>query len=242
MNLSSFLFRVIILALPGITASLLYRKLRGKPNQKDWEDFIDIWFFSLVCYCLYGLGVTSINKIFDTSLTFTVLQALFEEKSPFSWTEVAVTSILSIIVAFVASYINSHKLINKIGQKLSVTARYDDADVWECFNDEFKSKWVYVRDHKLNLLYYGWINLYSDSEKPRELLLIDVKVYNNLSGEYLYSCDMLYVAREKSELSIEIPKVEPKSLGSSGNETLISRKDDTNVTRPIEQRTPGHSR
>jgi heme exporter protein D len=175
-------------------------------------------------------------------LTFTVLQALFEEKSPFSWTEVAVTSILSIIVAFVASYINSHKLINKIGQKLSVTARYDDADVWECFNDEFKSKWVYVRDHKLNLLYYGWINLYSDSEKPRELLLIDVKVYNNLSGEYLYSCDMLYVAREKSELSIEIPKVEPKSLGSSGNETLISRKDDTNVTRPIEQRTPGHSR
>lgn len=230
------------MALPGITASLLYRKLRGKPNQKDWEDFIDIWFFSLVCYCLYGLGVTSINKIFDTSLTFTVLQALFEEKSPFSWTEVAVTSILSIIVAFVASYINSHKLINKIGQKLSVTARYDDADVWECFNDEFKSKWVYVRDHKLNLLYYGWINLYSDSEKPRELLLIDVKVYNNLSGEYLYSCDMLYVAREKSELSIEIPKVEPKSLGSSGNETLISRKDDTNVTRPIEQRTPGHSR
>ncbi|MGH9855459.1 MAG: hypothetical protein ACREBD_36955, partial [Blastocatellia bacterium] len=235
MSLSSFLFRVIILALPGITASLLYRKLRGKPNQKDWEDFIDIWFFSLVSYCLYGFSVNVINWIFGSSLTLSVLQSLFDEKSPLSWKEVAAVSILSIVVAFVASYINSHKLINKIGQRLSVTARYDDADVWECFNDEFKSKWVYVRDHKLNLLYYGWINLYSDSEKPRELLLIDAQVYNNLSGEYLYSCEMLYIARERSELSIEIPKVGSKSSGSNGK-ILNSRKDDANATRSIEQR------
>jgi hypothetical protein len=240
MNLSSFLFRVIILALPGITASLLYRKLRGKPNQKDWEDFIDIWFFSLVSYCLYGLCVNVTNWALGSSLTLSVLQSLFDEKSPLSWKEVAAVSILSIIVAFVASYINSHKLINKIGQKLSVTARYDDADVWECFNDEFKSKWVYVRDHKLNLLYYGWINLYSDSEKPRELLLIDAQVYNNLSGEYLYSCEMLYVARERSELSIEIPKVGSKSSGPTGK-TLNSRKDDANVTGSIEQRSPNHN-
>jgi len=240
MNLSSFLFRVIILALPGITASLLYRKLRGKPNQKDWEDFIDIWFFSLVSYCLYGFGVSAINWIFGSSLTLGVLQSLFDEKSPLSGKEVAAVSILSIIVAFVASYINSHKFINRIGQRLSVTARYDDADVWECFNDEFKSKWVYVRDHKLNLLYYGWINLYSDSEKPRELLLIDAQVYNNLSGEYLYSCEMLYIARERSELSIEIPKVESKSSGSNGK-TLNSRKDDTNATRSTEQRSPSHN-
>lgn len=53
MNFSSFLFRVIILALPGLIASLLYRKLRGKPLQKDWEDFVEIWFFSLICYIVY---------------------------------------------------------------------------------------------------------------------------------------------------------------------------------------------
>jgi len=241
MNLSSFLFRVIILALPGITASLLYRKLRGKPNQKEWEDFIDIWFFSLVSYCLYGLFVSAINRIFRSSLTFSILQSLFDEKYPLFWREVATASILSIIVAFVAAYGNSHKLINKIGQKLSVTARYDDADVWECFNDEFKSKWVYVRDHKLNLLYFGWINLYSDSEKPRELLLIDVQVYNNFSGEYLYSCEMLYIAREKSELSIEIPRVESKPFGSSRNKTIVSGKDDANATRSIEQQSPSRN-
>lgn len=225
MSLSNFLFRVIILALPGLTASLLYRKLRGKPSQKDWEDFIEIWFFSLICYCLYGSVAGLFNKLFGASLSFTILQALFDEKAPIQWKEVLATTILSVFVAFVATYMNSRRLLNKIGQRVRATSRYDDSDVWECFNDEFKSKWVFVRDHKLNLLYYGWIDLYSDSEKPRELSLRDVKVYNNLTGEHLYSCDSLYIAREKSELSIEIPSTPEK----------ISGKEDPDVAKQIEQ-------
>lgn len=62
MSLSSFLIRIIFLALPGIISSVLYRKLRGRPVRKDWEDYVEIAIFSLASYALYGLGVFALNK------------------------------------------------------------------------------------------------------------------------------------------------------------------------------------
>jgi hypothetical protein len=63
MTLSSFLIRIIFLALPGIVGSILYRKLKGKVSLKDWEDVLEILVFSLLSYALYGLGIEILNAI-----------------------------------------------------------------------------------------------------------------------------------------------------------------------------------
>lgn len=55
MSLSSFLIRIIFLALPGIVGSILYRRLRGKSSLKDWEDVLEILLFSL---SLFGFRET----------------------------------------------------------------------------------------------------------------------------------------------------------------------------------------
>jgi len=56
MSLSSFLIRIIFLALPGIIASIIYRKLIGRRVRKDWEDYVEIAIFSLLSYAFYGLA------------------------------------------------------------------------------------------------------------------------------------------------------------------------------------------
>ena len=118
-----------------------------------------------------------------------------------AWKEIAIVSVISVIVAIVATYISVYRLPNKLGILLRATQRYDDADVWECFNDIYKSRWVIVRDHKLNLAYYGWIKFYSDSEKFRELLLENVETYENTNWTFLYNSEILYISREKADLS-----------------------------------------
>jgi hypothetical protein len=50
MNISAFVVRLLFLALPGILGARLYRALRGKRVQKDWEDFVEIALFSLLSY------------------------------------------------------------------------------------------------------------------------------------------------------------------------------------------------
>jgi len=74
--------------------------------------------------------------------------------------------------------------------------------------DETNGGWVYVRDGKTDLTYYGYISAFSDSHQERELLLSDVDVYgtNDLNDmELYYSVDYLYIARNRDDLTIEIP-------------------------------------
>ncbi len=208
-DLSSFLFRAIFLALPGVIGSKLYRKLKGRPNQKDWEDFLEITLFSLLSYAIYGFIIEVLNRGSLTSF-----QALFDEKAPLSWREILCASLIGVGLSIAASFVHMRKLINKFGRLIHVTRRYGDEDVWDYFHGFPNVEWVFVRDHKLDLVYFGWILAYSDSEKERELLLRDVEVYSNKTGNLLYRSDTLYLSRQRYDLSIEVPKV-----GAGGNES-----------------------
>ena len=43
-----FVVRILFLLLPGAIGSVIYWKLKGRNTQKDWEDFFEIVFFSLI--------------------------------------------------------------------------------------------------------------------------------------------------------------------------------------------------
>ena len=100
MSLSSFLIRIIFLALPGIISSILYRKFRGRPVRKDWEDYVQIVIFSLLSYALYGLAVFALNKLKLYGGSFTVLGAFFDEKTGIVWHEIIIVFLIWILFAF----------------------------------------------------------------------------------------------------------------------------------------------
>lgn len=211
MSLSSFLIRIIFLALPGIVGSILYRRLKGKSSLKDWEDVLEILLFSLLSYALYGLGLAIFNGLGWAHSTVTSFEAFSDEKIPISWPEVLIASAIAIPLAFAASALYTYKTINWIGRFLTVTKRFGDEDVWSYFNNVYGAQWVFVRDHKLDLLYFGWILVYSDSEKQRELLLRDVRVFNNSTDDFLYEVSRMYLSRESFDLTIEVPLVQHES-------------------------------
>lgn len=193
MTVSALFIRILVLALPGRIGSLFYRKLRGGRKQKDWRDLAEITLFALSSYALYGV----VLEMVIAGKSPAALEALFDESVPVRWGEVVVASGGSIALAIVASYLHRFKLINRFGQLIGATHRYGDEDVWEFFhNSPDIGSWVFVRDHKLDLVYYGWIESYSESEDERELLLSDVQVYRNETSEPLYFVPLMYVSRE----------------------------------------------
>ncbi|MBF8276038.1 MAG: hypothetical protein HW390_1111 [Candidatus Brocadiaceae bacterium] len=74
--------------------------------------------------------------------------------------------------------------------------------------------WVAVRDHKNNLIYDGWVQAFSDDSKDAELLLRDVSIYNNDSGECLYQVGAVYLSRKREDISIECRtlSIDPKII------------------------------
>jgi hypothetical protein len=74
--------------------------------------------------------------------------------------------------------------------------------------------WVIVRDHKVDLVYYAKISLFSDSGEKRELTLEDVEVYDT-SWKLQYHTEKLYICRDDFDLSIELD-VESQRKAKSG--------------------------
>lgn len=206
MELDNFILRLFLLSLPGIITLYVFRMLKGKnANKKDWEDIFEIAVFSLLSYLLFYLLVEANNLVLSKNDKVVFLSALFNSNIQIYWPEIIWTSILGFILAFIISAADTYKIVNKIGRILKVTSRYGDEDVWEFFHNMKEVVWIYVRDHKYDLVYYGRVQLHSDTERERELLINDVEVYRNSDGEFLYSTKSIYLCRDKYDISLEVP-------------------------------------
>jgi Family of unknown function (DUF6338) len=216
MNLSGSVIRIVVLALPGILSALLYWRLRGRTERKDWEDFLAIGVFSFFIYLGYGVGIwllnfLILNRFFGfVLLPPTALEAITDDKLAIPWGEIPEATVIGLLLAVAWAFVERRKYIGRLGLKLKVSNRLGEKDVWETFFHLSEIGWVYVRDVKAGLTYYGWVHQYSDAEKQRELILKDVSVCKDVPGSgtvLLYETPLLYLSRDKHELSIEFASV-----------------------------------
>ncbi len=207
MQIDMALIKLVLLAIPGIAASLLYGKLTGKKNRKAWHDLFEIVVFSLFAYGLLGLTYGAVGLVLGRPVKVQFFAVLFAEEPQFtSWHEIAFASAIGIALSLVASLSYTRHWVNRLGYTLRVTKRSSDSDLWDSFNTDEDFRWVFVRDHKRDLVYFGWVQSFSESERERELILRDVNVYTNRQpAGKLYHLEALYLAREKDDITIEVP-------------------------------------
>jgi hypothetical protein len=209
MDVSSFVIRIVILAIPGIVASRVYRALQGEAKGRDWESFIEIALFAVASYALYELGASAFGK------TVMSLHAVLDEKIPLSWNEISIAAAISLPLAYIASLLSQKKIFNRVGQQLRVTERFGGESVWSLFLalPEVQD-WIYVRDHKLGITYFGYVVAYSGQEE-KEIIMKEVEVFDSERSKLLYKRNMIYIARSRNELSIEVPDIPANGLSSA---------------------------
>ena len=212
MDISALVIRIIFLLLPGAVAASIYWKMKGRATRKDWEDFLEVIVFSLFSYAIYAVIVYFINWKWSAGVQFTAFDAFFDDKIAVRWQDIVFSSLTGVGVALIASYSYQFKIINRFGKLVRATQRFGDEDVWDFVHrsPDVRGGWVIVRDHKLNLYHTCWIQAFSDSGKERELLLREVDVYDDASGEWRYSTPVMYLSRKQDELTIEILSVPDK--------------------------------
>lgn len=219
-NVSLLLIKMVFLIIPGAVTLYVFERLTGSRKAKDWKEIVTLVFFSVLSYAIYAGIIAHWG-----SRNYAFLTTLYDEKSPIPWVDILYASLISIVIAFVAAYLNRYKIINKIGKFLKATNRYGDEDVWNYFHNMPDTEWVVVRDHKTNLAYYSAIAVFSDSDKTRELLLQDADVFDNNSGDFLYSVDAMYFSRNQYDLTIEIhPSTYPEFSAAQLNPELDQQR------------------
>ena len=65
--------------------------------------------------------------------------------------------------------------------------------------------WIKVYNFENNLIYYGWVDKFSEGIENNELYLIDVQIFN-LKGKKVRKVPGLYISQRKDNIIIEFMK------------------------------------
>jgi hypothetical protein len=242
MEISVAVIKIAVLALPGLIASQIYRKLRGRRRKEAWESLSEILVFAISSYAVwlviyrnsswlqshlprFDVTISTVTTqstsaqppatgMFSTAPTKTptnvdaISSAIFDEKSSPQWAILFLNTILpatalGVSFAYLASLVHFKKPLNRFANCIRFSHRPGDEDGWEYFFDTLTPPWVLVRDHKLDRAYYGQIHFFSETAQDRELILLNVQVTNNSTGQTLYYLQKIYLSRKNDDLTLE---------------------------------------
>jgi hypothetical protein len=197
-----FFLQLAIIFLPGIIWERIDTQYGLKRPPAQFDILRRSFVFGLILYTLtYGLYLI-IGRPFDyvePKKDSTFLAASFFD-------EIAVASFLSLITSTLWLYISRFKVLTRFMQKIKATKRFGDEDVWDfTFNsDSANVEYVHLRDFDKEIVYSGWVEAFSETDKIRELVLRDVKVFN-FEGVELFDTPRVYIARPMDNIDIEFP-------------------------------------
>jgi hypothetical protein len=78
-------------------------------------------------------------------------------------------------------------------------------------------EYVHLRDFEKKLAYAGWVEVWSESEKTREIVLRDVAV-SDFEGNELFRTPRVYLARKADNIDIEFPYTAPETAGERNDQ------------------------
>lgn len=200
MEISELTLKLILLLIPGSIACILYERLTIHKQWNSFKFITNAILFGAISYVLAQIlfNICRVDPSFDT-----FWKNLPTKEIPFQ--VIIKASIVSMLVGLIATGLDHYKLINKFGKWIKLTNKYGDENLYSYFLNAKDTDEVYARDIDNNLTYHGLINSYSENDEIKEILLVDVVVYDYTSSEELYLLDKIYLSRSKENLIIELP-------------------------------------
>jgi hypothetical protein len=215
MEVTEVTLRLMLLGMPGIVAYLIICKITTKRKSGQLDSLLQIFLLSILSYLLlsgFYLILASITggRIAMVSPLERLVGSINSKTSSILFWEIVAATTASIVVAFGWSYAWYFKFLTKLARFIKASDRYGDDGLMAAFlsSEQLheKGEWLVVRDHSTEVFYYGFVHAWSDSNDDlRELILLDVSVYSNVDGAFLYQTEYLYLERPKGVLSIETP-------------------------------------
>lgn len=221
MEASSLTLRLLLLFLPGIICFLIVEALTIHRERRTHHVIVHSFVFGVLTYFVYALFIMlslAASLVWDTTQTHIVrpadrlwfLKVAETDNATVDFGGVVLVTLLAVPLGYVVSAVINRKWLHKIAHRCKVSNKFGDLDLWEfVFNSTDPAmSWVVVRDIANDLAYEGWVEKFSDTGDPCEIVLRDVAVFRNLSGTFLYNTPAVYLARSRTAISVEFPRVE----------------------------------
>ena len=207
MEISKFTVGIIFIFLPGILALLISERLTNHPERKPYELVVYALTIGCVAHLVYGLLQPVVNMLggqLESDRWVDLMLTARADKISIQGQIVIITAAIGTFLGFTVAYAANHSWLHKFARIAHITRKFSDIDVWNYLMNSRNIEWIRLRDHANNLAYLGYVMAFSSEENPRELLLGNVTVFTNDSGQKLYDVNATYLSFAKEDVAIEL--------------------------------------
>jgi len=217
--MNQFVVSLIVIFVPGIIAAVISDKITVHSKWNSFKFSLYALVLGLISYTFLQIIFYAIDIIKSFSFNVSswshlaVWNRAVSDAFMIPHKEVVLATLLSIPVAFFASFLINYKVFNKLANKFNISSKFGDENLYSYYLNTDEMDWVYVRDIENNLTYQGRVNSYSENDRMQELVLYEVTVFRYEDSAQLYSIPAVYLTKENGKFIIEsIPK---KFLGEN---------------------------
>ncbi len=206
---------ISIILFPGLVSCVICDKITV--HSLKWDAFkysIYSFLFGVLSYGLlqvmdYACYYVYVLFYGDQSVTVNILKVwsiVHDEKAQILISETFNATLLAPIIALTASFIVNYKIVNKIAQKMRISEKYGDENLFSFFLNAKEVDWIYVRDKGIGLTYFGRVVSHSECDSIQEIVLSEVTVHEYNTSDELYSIPIIYLSRPLGSFVIEVAK------------------------------------
>jgi hypothetical protein len=209
MELSEFVFRLILIFTPGVIAFVIVKQLTTHKKYEFYEEAGYSFILGWVSYFGYFLFLKSKDLIFSTESNSYFLGILTDKNKPLNFHEILFVSITAVFVGFIFTLAVNRSWLHWFAQKFGISDKFGDLSVFNfVMNSSSITPWVVIRDLKNDHMYQGFIAAYPDSTEENGIFLKDVTVYVNSTGVKMYETPGLFIERDSKDLIYDFPIVD----------------------------------
>lgn len=203
--MSVIVVQIALIFLPGIIWASFDARWASKKPVSQFQLTINAFLFGLATYAIVFLLYGLFGKKFDL-VGDIVRDGAKSISLSNAWDEILFAVIIAFISSIIWIYFSTYKIFTRFLQTIKATNKFGDEDVWDyVLNSSDPSvEYVNVRDFEKEIVYSGYVSVFSETDKLRELILRDVEV-TNFAGEILFNMPKIYIARAPDDIHIEFP-------------------------------------
>lgn len=207
MEISSLTLKLIVLLIPGAIAAKIFQIVTVNKPWSEFQFVVNSIILGVISYLTMQFLIytpTAIVSGFCGEGWLPPAKPLeiwgkLSEGGSIPYSEVFWAGVISVGIGILVSLIDNHKWINQLAQRVSLSNKYGDQNLYSYFLNAKETQVVYVRHAKRGLTFHGSVQSYSETDNIKELVLYDVTVYTYPDSEELYSINQLYLSIPKEE-------------------------------------------
>ena len=186
--------------LPGLIWAQLVVTYAMKERPRPVEFLIRAFIFGVVTYLAVYSGYAALGREFSVPQVGESYLLHVDFADEILWSTVA-----ALVFSIAWTYGSTYRLMTRFLNWSKATTTHGKRDIWDLTfsSSEEQVKYVHVRDFEKGIVYAGWVEGYSETGTLRELLLVDVQVWDH-SGKSI-GVPLLYLSRQDSDLHVEFP-------------------------------------